>query len=136
MSARVAVGCVGSGVAALIVRRSMPLGSLNSNDVALIGRALNLMASGDVLQEFEFGARIGVDLPEFREVVATWPAWDDSDDRSAECLAINNTLNDLLHGVGLSDRQCREMLGAGKDELLSVYRRWAASRGWTATGVR
>ena len=123
-------------IAHLDVRRKMPLAALNPNDVALLGRALQLMATGDILQEFEFGARIGVELPDFREMVARWPAWGDADDRSPECLAINNTLNDLLHGVGLTERQCTEMLGAGKEELLGVYRRWAASRGWSATGVK
>lgn len=118
------------------VRRNMPLAALNQNDLAVIGRALRAMATGDILQEFEFGARIGVELAEFREMVANWPTWDDADDRSAECLAINNTLNDLLHGVGLTERQCAELLGVGREELLAVYRRWAASRGWRATGVK
>jgi len=117
-------------------RPNMPIAALNQNDIALIGRALRLRAAGEILQEFEFGARIGVELPEFRGMVARWPAWDDADDRSPECLAINNTLNDLLHGVGLTERQCTEMLGTGKEELLGVYRRWAASRGWSATGVK
>ena len=116
-------------------RPNMPIAALNQNDIALIGRALRLMAAGEILQEFEFGARIGVELPEFREMVARWPAWDDADDRSPECLAINNTLNDLLHGVGLTERQCTEMLGTGRDELLGVYRRWAASRGWSARSM-
>lgn len=101
----------------------MPIAALNENDLAILGRALHLMATGDVLQEFEFGARIGVELSEFREMVARWPAWDDADDGSPECLVINNTLNDLHHGVGLTERQCTEMLGAGKEELLGVYRR-------------
>ncbi|RIK45978.1 MAG: hypothetical protein DCC59_17520, partial [Chloroflexi bacterium] len=92
--------------------------------------------AGDIIEEFEFDARIGVELADFREMLARWPAWDDVDDTSAECLAINNTLNDLLHGVGLSERRCVEVLGAGRDELLRVYRAWADSRGWTATGVR
>jgi hypothetical protein len=114
----------------------MPLDALNQNDIALLGRALHVMAVGDIIEEFEFGARIGVELAGFRQMLAKWPAWDDADDRSPECLAINNTLNDLLHGVGLTERQCTEMLGVGKEELLAVYRRWAASRGWSATGVR
>ena len=109
---------------------------LSQEDIAVIGRALQAMATGDILQEFEFGTRIGIELPEFREKVARWPAWDDANDRSPECLAINNTFNDLLHGVGLTERQCTEMLGTGRAELLAVYRRWAASRGWSATGVR
>jgi len=114
----------------------MALTTLNPKDIALLGRALELMARGDIIQEFEFGARIGVELPEFRKMVARWPAWDDVDDRSAECFAINNTLNELLHGVGLTERQCTEMLKAGKEELLGVYRTWGAARGWSATGVR
>ena len=114
----------------------MPLAALNENDVALIGRSLRALAAGDIVAEFEFGARIGVEMADFREMLARWPAWDDADDRSAECLAINNTLNDLLHGVGMSERQCIEMLGVGRDELLRVYRAWADSRGWSATGVR
>jgi len=114
----------------------MPIATLNQSDLALLGQALHAMAAGDIIEEFEFGARIGVELPEFREMVARWPGWDDADDRSPECLAINNTLNDLLHGVGLTERQCTEMLGAGKEELLGLYRRWAASRGWSATGVK
>jgi hypothetical protein len=114
----------------------MPLTTLNENDVALIGRALRALAAGDIVEEFEFGARIGVELADFRRMVIRWPAWDDADDKSAECLAINNTLNDLLHGVGLSERQCSEMLGVGRDELFRVYKAWANLRGWTAAGVR
>jgi hypothetical protein len=114
----------------------MPIATLNQNDIALVGRALRLMATGDIVHGFEFGARIGVELPEFREMVGRWPAWDDADDRSRECLAIDNTLNDLLNGVGLTERQCTELLGVGREELLAAYRRWAASRGWRATGVR
>lgn len=114
----------------------MPLATLNQNDVALIERALRALAAGDIVEEFEFGARIGVEMVDFRKMVDRWPAWDDGDDNSAECLAINNTLNDLLHGIGLSDRQCIEVLGVGRDELLRVYRTWADSRGWSATGVR
>jgi hypothetical protein len=114
----------------------MPLAALNQNDVALIGRALHALAAGDVVSKFEFGARIGVEMADFREMLTRWPAWDDADDSSAECLAINNTLNDLLHGIGLSEHQCIELLGVGRDELLRVYRAWADSRGWTSTGVR
>jgi hypothetical protein len=114
----------------------MPFATLNQNDVALIGRALRALAAGDIVHDFEFGGRIGVELAQFQEMVARWPAWDDADDRSAECLAINNTLNDLLHGLGLSERQCIELLGVGRDRLIRVYRAWAGSRGWIATGVR
>ena len=113
----------------------MSLDKLSPEDVALIGRALEALAEGDIIEEFEFGTRIGVELADFREMIVRWPAWDDTNDESTECIAINNTLNDLLHGVGLSERRCFEMLGAGRAELSRVYETWAAARDWRATGV-
>ena len=114
----------------------MPLRDLTPAETAVIGCALQRISEGDILAGFEFGARIGVELDEFRKLLCSWPNWDDTKDDSPECLAINNTLNDLLHGVGLSDQQCRELLQVEKVELLRIYRKWAASRGWNATGVK
>jgi hypothetical protein len=119
-----------------IKKANVGLDALNQDEISLVGRAVKLMATGDIVEEFEFGARMAVELPAFREMALKWPDWDDTNDKSPECLAINNTLNDLLHGSGLSEPQCKEMLGVGRQELLRVYRKWAASRGWNATGVR
>lgn len=114
----------------------MPLRDLTSTEISVVGRALQKISEGDILASWEFGARIAVELDEFRKLLGSWPNWDDTKDNSPECLAINNTLNDLVHGVGLSDQDCREWFQVDRAELLRIYRKSAASRGWNATGVK
>ena len=53
----------------------MPLATLNGNDVAVIERALRALAAGEIVAEFEFGGRIGVELADFRKMLDRWPAW-------------------------------------------------------------
>lgn len=55
---------------------------------------------------------------------------DDSTDDSDACLAINNSLNNLLNGVGISNEEAMQSLGVDRAEMLHVYRKWAAARGW------
>ncbi|HSE34470.1 MAG TPA: hypothetical protein VLA93_23045 [Pyrinomonadaceae bacterium] len=69
-------------------------------------------------------------------LLENWSEVGGSDDYSDACLAINNSLNDLLHGEGISDATCRQLTGVSREELLRIYRKWATSRGWENTGVR
>src|SRR5262249_6667494 len=102
----------------------MSLSALNETEKSVLLRALQLMAGGRIIEEWEFSPRIGMELAEFRELLSRWPSWDDASDDSFECLAINNTLNDLLHGVGITEDKCLQNLGASKRELLALYDKW------------
>jgi hypothetical protein len=84
----------------------------------------------------DFHPRLGVDPETMRSLLSNWPNVDDADDDSDACLAINNTLNDLLHGVGISEREALELTGVGREELQRIYRKWARERGWNSTGIR
>jgi hypothetical protein len=86
--------------------------------------------------DFDFDTRLGVTRKKMRALLRAWPNADDTDDHSDACLAINNSLNDLLHGAGISDNDAMEFIGVGRAEMLRVYHKWAAARGWTSTGVR
>ena len=83
-----------------------------------------------------FDARMGLEETTMSALLKAWPDLDDSDDNSITCLAINNALNDLLHGVGISDEQAMQTVGVNRDEMYRVYKKWAIGRGWSSTGVR
>lgn len=85
---------------------------------------------------FDFEARLAVTEEEMRSLLESWPEIDDSDDKGTACTAINNALNDLLHGVGISEEEAVETTGVGREEMSRIYRKWAAARGWRSTGVR
>jgi hypothetical protein len=86
--------------------------------------------------DVDFQTRLGVSPEVMRALLDAWPAIDDASDDSYACLAINNSLNDLLHGVGIGEEEAKKLLGVSRAEMHRVYRKWAAARGWNSTGVR
>ncbi len=65
-----------------------------------------------------------------RAFLAAWPKIDDHSDLSDACSAINNSLNELLHGVGISEKDAMELVGVGCAELHRIYAKWCLARGW------
>jgi hypothetical protein len=53
--------------------------------------------------DFDFQTRLGISPDSMRMLLDAWPVVDDSRDDSDACLAINNSMNDLLHGEGISE---------------------------------
>lgn len=111
----------------------MSLSSLDNKEKEVVRRA---MAATFDYFTFDFGARMGLEPEEMTELLKRWPEVDDSDDTSSECLAINNALNDLLHGEGISEKEALAKIGVDRTEMLRVYVKWATARGWDSTGVR
>jgi len=83
-----------------------------------------------------FHTRLGVTQEEMRSLLRNWPDIDDANDDSDAALAINNSLNDLLHGVGIADERAFELTGANRAEMRRIYSKWAGLRGWTHTSLR
>jgi len=83
----------------------------------------------------DFQTRLGIEREAMRSLLAAWPI-DDSHDESDACLAVNNSLNDLLHGIGIGETEALEFVGVTRAELGRIYAKWAAARGWDKTGAR
>jgi hypothetical protein len=111
----------------------MPLADLTTPDREVIRRA---MEASFQFFDWDFQTRLGVTPEAMRALLGNWPNVDDTSDESDACLAINNAMNDLLHGVGISDQKALELIGVDRAEMLRVYRVWAEGRGWSSTGVR
>jgi hypothetical protein len=111
----------------------MSLAAMTPEEREVVRRA---MAATFRYFDFDFQTRLGVTPEEMRELLEAWPQIDDTGDDSDACLAINNSLNDLLNGVGISERESLDLLGASRDEVERIYKKWARARGWKSRGVR
>jgi hypothetical protein len=83
--------------------------------------------------DLDFHTRLGVNPQGMRALLGAWPNLDDSSDESDACLAINNSLNDLLHGEGISEQEAMAVAGVSRDEMARIFRKWRAARGWEST---
>ena len=108
--------------------------SLTPDERALVRRCLALAVTTPELQG-EFSTRLGVSRGQAAELLARWPAVDDRDDASTAAIAINNALNEVANGLRLSSADWAA-LAASREEVVRVYDRWAALRGWRSTGLR
>jgi hypothetical protein len=86
--------------------------------------------------DFDFHTRLGIQPETMHSLLAAWPAIDDAKDDSEACLAINNSFNDLLRGVGIGENEAMNLVGVTRAEMERVHRKWAAARGWNDTGIR
>jgi hypothetical protein len=77
---------------------------------------------------------MGVSEAEARQVLELWPEVDDVADESTAVLAINNAMNEVCHGVHISDWD--RWFTAPRADVEGAYARWARDRGWTTTGIR
>lgn len=111
----------------------MTLASLTPEEREVVRRTM--LATFRFL-DFDFQTRLGIAPDAIRSLLAAWPAVDDTKDDSDACLAVNNSFNDFLHGVGVSEAEALELVGVSRAEMGRVYRKWAAARGWGKTGVR
>ena len=109
------------------------LRSLNPEELEVVRKSI-IEARRGLDRDYE--TRIGVAKEQCESLLEAWPNVDDSSDDSEVTVLVNNSLNDLLHGIGLSEHKIEERIGCSRDEMLKVYRKWATSRGWASTGVR
>jgi hypothetical protein len=110
----------------------MTIASLTPEEREVIRRA---MLATFRYFDHDFHTRLGIQPATMRSMLAAWPI-DDSDDDSDACLAVNNTLNDLLFGVCISEADAMEFVGVTGAEIQRVYAKWAVARGWSKTGIR
>lgn len=111
----------------------MSLKSLTAPDREVVRRA---MAATFRYFDADFHTRLGVWEHEMHALLSAWPEIEDSDDDGPASLAINNSLNDLLNGVGISEEEAREFIGVDRAEMRRIYKKWARARGWSSTGLR
>jgi hypothetical protein len=84
----------------------------------------------------DFQTRLGVSMEAMQALLDGWPRINDEIIGSDASLAINNSFNDLLHGVGISEDEAKEYVGVGRAEMQRVYCKWAAARRCKQTGIR
>lgn len=111
----------------------MTLAALTIEELEVVRRALSATFK---FFDFDFETRLGLTPEAMRELLGNWPSIDDSNDDSVASLAVNNALNDLLHGIGISNADAQRLTGVDREEMYRIYRKWSESRGWTSTGVR
>lgn len=116
----------------------MLLHHLNDEERAIVRRALegSLRFLFEPYGEVEYSLRMGLDSAEVRAMVARLAEAGDLANDHLGRRAVNNSFNELLNGIGISEAECLAALGVSRAETLRIYQTWARSVGWRSTGLR
>ena len=121
----------------------MALEKLDEREQKIILQAMKLILTEEnYIGDWEFQTRLGISRDELRQVIAEWPHLKDEDDTDSKdnpdlvrILAINNSLNEVLHGVDVSDADWAKWISEPREEVKRIYRAWAVHKGWKRTGL-
>lgn len=78
--------------------------------------------------EDEYTIRMGVSSAEMLGIVAQFERDGELDDDWLHRMAIQQSFNELLNGVGISEQECRRELGIVLGELNELFERWLRSK--------
>jgi hypothetical protein len=72
--------------------------------------------------------RLGVNREVVRNVIARWPDINDSNVDSNDFITINNCLNEICHGLHISQQEWDERFTVPKSQILECFRHWSHRR--------
>jgi hypothetical protein len=75
--------------------------SLSNVERNTIRQCIQAILHGDWVDDYEFATRLGFERELLRQILSNWPLVKDSAD-SLVCLAINNCMNEVRHGISIS----------------------------------
>ena len=113
----------------------MAFEQLTEREQEVVQQALNSVFHGPYIEDAEFATRLGLDRGQLREVLVAWPRLEDADDDSDASLAINNCMNEVLHGAYISPEDWARQFTVPKEDMEAVYEHWAQLKGYRSIGI-
>lgn len=114
----------------------MAFEQLTKQEQNIVRQCMEAILNGDEIEAPEFQTRLGIARLQLRQVLAFWPHLDDADDNSDTCLAINNCMNEVAHGIYISPEDWARRFTFPKEDVKAAYKHWAESKGCYSIGIR
>jgi hypothetical protein len=97
---------------------------------------MKVIAEGREIEDWEFQTRLGITRAQLEKVITAWPEIDDSRESSEEFLAINNSFNEVCHGIAIPEAEWGKYFSQPREKVKKAYTHWLQLRGATRGGIR
>jgi hypothetical protein len=117
----------------------MAIERLSREEQELVLRCMKAIADGSYIEDWEFLTRLGITRESLKRIIALWPQIQDEhhggESGSDGFLAINNCMNEVCHGVGISEEEWQKRFSQTRSEVEQLYHKWRRLGG-TIGGIR
>jgi hypothetical protein len=108
---------------------------LTGMDQRIVLQCLKAILSERYVDAEDYPSRMGIEYGDITSAITDWPDLDDSDDDSQVALVINNSLNEVCHGVDIPPHEWTEFFDVDREVIRTTYKTWAKLKGWKTTGI-
>jgi hypothetical protein len=109
------------------MRTKRVLQQLTPQERFIVKRAMELILTGEYIEDFEFGTRLGVTRAEMALVSATFPQVEQIGNEDIVALGIHNALNEVCNGILIPEQEWQQWFGVPRDQVKAVLRIWQLS---------
>lgn len=104
----------------------MGLERLSAREQDIVLRCMKAVAVH--IADCEKHARLGLEAEALQREIARWPNIDDREDSGNGFLAINNSLNEICHGLRLAPEEWNRWFNTPMSQIESTYAKWLKMR--------
>ena len=97
---------------------------LSDGEEASIRQCVTAIIDGPFIEDWEFHTRLGVERAEFRAALPPDGNLDLFSDDPGVNLIVNNSLNEVANGLGISPAQWNEWFTVTREDIRRVFDRW------------
>ena len=108
---------------------------LTDSDQRIVLQCMKAILSERYVDAGDYPSRMGIEYQDLTSAIADWPNLDDSVDDSPVTLVINNSLNEVCHGVHIPTNEWSEFFDVDREVIRTTYTTWAKLKGWKSTGI-
>jgi len=97
---------------------------LSTDEKEIVLNCMTAIYAGPYIEDWEFQTRLGVSRQELAKVISMYPDLVDEGDDSTVSLGINNSMNEICHGVYIPPQEWQRWFAVSKDHVKRVYAKW------------
>jgi hypothetical protein len=87
---------------------------------------MQAVLDGSWIDDFEFETRLGFERESLKAILSSWPVLDDSTNGVVR-LAINNCMNEVCHGINISDGDWNTWFTQSREQVAATFSKWLNS---------
>ena len=106
------------------MKTQQALQHLTTEERTIIKAVIDLLVTGQYIEDWEFHTRLGITREQMALVSAYFPETDRVDDEWVALASIHNGLNEVVHGVDIPAQEWQLWFDVSKAQVETVLDKW------------
>ncbi len=112
----------------------MAIEQLTHDEKKIVFACICAVAKGPFFPPGDYSSRLGIERDALFQLIAHFSTIDDNDPDSPAARVINNSMNEVCHGVRISPADWQTWFDVDKDAVRKLFKKWRQLQDWDPKG--